>query len=612
MTGTATDDTRTGTRPAGEDERPADLAIVGGTVLDGLGGPRVQAHVGVTDGRVSHLGPQPVPVGAATRVVDATGRWVTPGFIDVHTHYDAEVLVAPSLSESLRHGVTTVLVGNCSLSAVYSDPVDVADLFSRVEALPRQAVIDAVTSRRTWSTPAEWTAAVDALPLGPNVASLLGHSDLRAATMGLGRSTERGQRPTRAETAHMEAELEKALDAGFLGLSTMTNPWDKLDGDRYRSRSLPSTYASWREFRRFNRILRRRDAVLQSIPNLNTRYDMAFFLAGSTGWGRRPLRTSLLAAADPKSAPRINRIFGPLARLANGPGRGAFRWQHLPTTFQVYSDGIDLVVFEEFGSGRAALHLQEGMGRSDLLDDPTYRAWFRRDFEKKFTPRVWHRDFEDAWIAACPDESVVGRSVADVAAERGVHVVDAFLDLVVEHGRELRWHTTVSNARPHVMDRLVRDPAVTIGFSDAGAHLRNMAFYNYGLRLLARVRDAERGPRPFLTLEQAVHKLTAELADFYGIDAGVLALGRRADVVVVDPAGLEGLEDYHEAHMPEFGLDRMVNRNDDAVVATVVGGRVVSEHGRTAEGLGSTWGAGRFLPGRTTVAPRPASVAAGA
>lgn len=594
---------------AAVDGSAVDLAILDGTVLDGQGSPRVRAHVGVTDGVVTHCGPERPPIGPRTRVVDAAGAWVMPGFVDVHTHYDAEVLVAPSLSESARHGVTTVVVGNCSLSTVYSSPLDVADLFSRVEALPREAVIRAVSQERDWATPAEWARSMDARPLGVNVASFLGHSDLRASVMGLGRSTDPAQRPTRGELRRMETELEAALDAGFLGISTMTNPWDKLDGDRYRSRSLPSTYASWGEFRRLHRILRRRDAILQSIPNLNTRYDMAFFLAAATGIGRKPLKTSLLAAADPKSAPMLHRLFGPMAWVANRLGRGQFRWQHLPTTFQVHSDGIDLVVFEEFGSGRAALHLQEGMGRDDLLADPTYREWFRRDFEKKFTPRVWHRDFEDAWITECPDARMVGRSIADIAAERGTHVVDTFLDLVVEHGRAMRWHTTVGNARPRVMDRLVNATGVTVGFSDAGAHLRNMAFYNFGLRLLERVRDAERGPRPFLTLEQAVHKLTGELGDFYNLDAGVLAVGRRADIAVVDPAGLEGTSDYHEADMPAFGLSRMVNRNEHAVRATVVGGRVVAEHGEPVPGVGEEWGAGRFLPASTRVAPRPVEVA---
>jgi len=219
---------------------------------------------------------------------------------------------------------------------------------------------------------------------------------------------------------------------------------------------------------------------------------------------------------------------------------------------------------------------------------------------------VWHRDFADAHITECPDASLVGRSIAAIAEDREQHVVDTFLDLVIEHGQAMRWHTTVGNHRTKTMDFLARRKGVTIGFSDSGAHLRNMAFYNFALRLLERVRDAEASSRrPFLTLEQAVWKLTGELGDFYNLDAGRLEVGARADIAVVDPSGLHGTGDYHEAYMDEFGLSRMVNRNDAAVPATIIGGRVVSEHGQIAPGLGNTWGSGRFLPAHERVAPRP-------
>ncbi|WP_410872379.1 N-acyl-D-amino-acid deacylase family protein [Nocardia sp. A7] len=574
-----------------------DVIISGGTVYDGSGGPGVVRHVGIRDGVVCALSVEPLDSSAAGEVIDATGQWVTPGFVDVHTHYDAEVLVSPGLTESVRHGVTTVMLGNCSLSTIYSTAVDIADLFSRVEALPRDHVLKAVDTAKTWSGPQEYIDSLERLPLGPNVALLVGHSDLRAHVMGLDRSTDRRQKPTDAESRAMAEALSEALDAGMLGMSTMTNPWDKLDGDRYRSRSLPSAYARWSEFRRLHKILRERGRLLQSIPNLNTKYDMVFFLGAATGLGRKSLKVSLLAAADPKASPWINRIFGPIAAMVNGPGRGQFRWQHLPTPFDVYSDGIDLVVFEEFGSGRAALHLRDELERNELLSDEAYRRWFRADFEKKFSSRVWHRDFADVQITECPDSSLVGKTVADIAKSRDIHVVDAFLDLVVEHGRALRWHTTIANYRPRTMDRLINSPGVTVGFSDAGAHLRNMAFYNFGIRLLHRVNSARGERTPFMSVEKAVHKLTGELGDFYGVDAGHLRLGGRADVVVIDPAGLDDdVTAYHEEIMPEFGgLSRMVNRNDRAVTATLIAGKIAYRHGQFASWFGVSERAGRFL-----------------
>jgi N-acyl-D-aspartate/D-glutamate deacylase len=574
-----------------------DVVVRGGLCFDGTGSPGVVRNLGIRDGVVTVATVDELPVGSDTEVIDAHGKWVMPGFVDTHTHYDAEVLVGPGLPESVRHGVTTVLMGNCSLSTVYVNALDGADLFSRVEALPRDHVLRALESMKTWTSPREYVEALDHMPLGPNVTAFIGHSDVRASVMGLGRSTEPAGRPTRSELTAIDDKVNEALDAGFLGVSTMTNPWDKMDGDRYRSRTLPSTHASWSEFRRIHRILRRRGRVLQAVPNLNTKYDVAFFALASTGLGRRPMKASVLAAADTKAERWVNRIFGPIAYAANRIGKGMFRWQHLPTTFEVHSDGIDLVVFEEFGSGRAALHLKEELGRNDLLKDEAYRRWFRQDFEKKFSPRVWHRDFDDTRITECPDESLVGRSIGDVARSRKLHPVDTFLDLVVEHGRKFRWHTMIANDREKVANRLIRTPGVTVGFSDAGAHLRNMAFYNFGICLLRRIHDNERRGTPVMPLGEVVHKLTGELGDFYGIDAGHLRVGDRADFVVIDPDGLNGdVDAYHEAAMDEFGgLSRMVNRNDDAVTATAVAGKVVFREGSFVPGYGTSVGTGRFL-----------------
>jgi len=287
---------------------------------------------------------------------------------------------------------------------------------------------------------------------------------------------------------------------------------------------------------------------------------------------------------------------GPVARLINRLG-GNFRWQHLPVPFEVYADGIDLVVFEEFGAGAAALHLRDEVERNELLRDESYRREFRKQYESKFGVRVWHRDFFDAEIVDCPDASVIGKSFGEVGRDRGgLHPVDAFLDLVLDHGRALRWHTTISNHRPDVLKKLARDSSIQMGFSDAGAHLRNMAFYNMGLRLLRHVRNAEKAGRPFMTVEQTVHRLTGELADWYRIDAGHLRIGDRADVVIVDPERLDAtLDEYAEESVDQYGgLSRMVNRNDATVSAVFVGGRVVFLDGKPTDIVGRRR-TGRYL-----------------
>lgn len=582
-----------------------DTIIANGHWFDGTGAPAAVRNIGITDGRVVAVSTGDLDAADCPQIVDAAGKWVLPGFVDIHTHYDVEVLDGPGLQESVRHGVTTVLLGSCSLSTIHVGGNDAGDLFGRVEAIPREHVLAAVDNAKNWSTADQYVTALESRPLGPNVAAFIGHSDMRTATMGLDRATRADVRPTPAEQRRMEDMLAEALDAGFLGMSSQQLLFDKIDGENCRSRTLPSTYAKPRELRRLKSQLRRRGRVLQSGPDITNPVNLLSQLAQSLPVLRRALKTSLLSAADIKANPFAIAALGPVARLVNRFG-GDFRWQHLPVPFEVYADGIDLVVFEEFGSGAAALHLRDEVERNALLADVDYRRRFRKDYDSRFGMRVWHRDFFDAEIVSCPDESVVGKSFGQVGVERGgLHPVDAFLDLVVEHGTKVRWRTTISNHRPEVLRKLARDDGIQMGFSDAGAHLRNMAFYNFGLRLLRHVRDAERAGTPFMTVERAVHRLTGELADWYGIDAGHLRVGDRADVVVVDPHALDDrLDAYGEAPVPQYAdLPRMVNRNDEAVTLVLVGGRTVVRDGVPTEVLGAQRTGSFLRAGRTTPAP---------
>lgn len=572
-----------------------DVAINNGLFFDGTGAPGAIRHLGIRGGKLVAISSEPLEEGAR-EVIDARGQWVMPGFIDMHTHYDAELVAAPALKESVRHGVTTVVIGSCSISMVLSAAEDCSDLFTRVESVPREHVLPLLQARKTWSTPADYAAFLDRHPLGPNICSFLGHSDLRVAVLGLERAVDASVRPSEAEFARMEQLLEQALDAGLLGLSSMTNPWDKLDGERQRSKSLPSVYASWREYVRLNRVLRRRGGIHQGAPNLVTKFNVLAFLWESMGLLRRPLKTTLITLMDVKADPWLAPVLGPLTRWLNRLTRADFRWQTLPVPFVTYADGMEFVVFEEFPSGEAALHLANQDLRSELFRDPEYRRRFRQDVDKRFGPRVWHRDFDDAWIVDCPDASLAGQSVGELARARGMHPGDLFLDLLVEHGPRLRWRTLIANHRPRVVEKLVAEPSTLIGFADSGAHIRNMAFYNFSVRLLKLVRDAELRGTPVMPLEQAVWRLTGELGAWFGIDAGTLALDRRADVVIVDPQRLDAsLEAYHEADMEGFdGLQRMVNRGD-AVQATLINGQIAYRNGEFADDLGQARGYGQFL-----------------
>jgi N-acyl-D-aspartate/D-glutamate deacylase len=563
-------------------------AIRGGWVVDGTGAPGRFGDVLLDQDRVVHIGAP--GEGTADVTVDARGCWVTPGFVDNHTHYDAELEVAPGLSESVRHGVTSVTIGSCGLGMALGDPTELADMFCRVEGIPRSVVRPLLERVKDWNSPAGYLEHLDRLPLGPHVSVLLGHSTIRAAVMGLERSLH--QRSTRTDRERMGALLTEALDAGYLGLSVNTLKWDKMDGERFRSLPTPSTFANWSEFRFLNRILRRRGRLLQGVPNVSTKLNVLLFVLESAGLWRPRLKTALISMIDAKASPRALGLVGLLARFANRWLRADLRFQSLPTVFDFWVDGMDVPVFEEFGAGTEALHLQDPNARARLLRDPDYRRRFRRQWTSRLYGRAYHRDLNEARIVDCPVPAYVGRTFGQVARELGRDPVEVFLDLLAEYGARLRWYTVLGNHRPSWLAWIVRHPAAQMGFSDAGAHLRNMAHYNFPLRLLRWVRDGE-GP---LSVEAAVRRCTSEIADWMGIDAGRLVAGARADAVVLDPSGLDDVDDVEEAEMEGFrGLRRLVRRNPQAVRAVFVNGRRAVENGVPRPELGREPGFGRLL-----------------
>ncbi|BEH15565.1 N-acyl-D-amino-acid deacylase family protein [Marinobacter shengliensis] len=575
-----------------------DFIIEGGRYFDGTGAPSSIRTLAIKDGRVAKVTDEAIDHAEADRVIDASGKWVTPGFLDTHTHYDAELLVSPSLSESVRHGVTTVLVGSCSLSMICSEYEDASDIFTRVETVPRERVLPILKEHKTWSTPKQWVEHVKQVPLGPNVISFLGHSDLRVGVMGLSRATDLAIQPTEDEMQTMERLLKEALDEGFLGLSTMCLKWDKVDGDREWSKSLPSTYAKWKEVARLNRLVRQYNRVHQGAPNAATPLQILQYVRECLGWLRRPLKTTLISQMDLKGSAYLTNLTR-LTSVFTNALRGDFRWQVLPTPFTVYADGIDVVFFEEFGAGEMALDLKDAVERNELLKDEAYRRKFRKFYGEKLSPRVWQRDFGDAMIIDCPDQSLIGKNFEEVAKARGVHVVDLFLDLVVEFGKKIRWYTTVGNHRKQVLKRIVKDPRSLITFSDAGAHIRNMAFYNLPLRMLKLVHESIDEGDPIMTMEQAVHRLTGDQADWFGIDAGKIREGDRADVVVLDPSGFnQNLEQVHWGDMENFDLQRLVNRNPGIVKTVLINGKLAVDDEQLAPALGREMGYGRFIPAR--------------
>ncbi|WP_283786064.1 N-acyl-D-amino-acid deacylase family protein [Bermanella sp. WJH001] len=572
-----------------------DTIINDGRYFDGTGAPSSIQNVAIKDGRIALVTPNEIEDVDCQHIINAHGKWVTPGFLDTHTHYDSELIVSPSLSESVRHGVTTVLVGSCSLSMICSETEDASDIFTRVETVPREKVLPILQKNKTWNTPKQWVEFIKTLPLGPNVISFLGHSDLRTGVMGLSRATDRNIKPTETEMQKMESLLKEALDEGFLGLSTMCLKWDKIDGDREWSKSLPSTYAHWKEVSRLNDLLRQYDRVHQGAPNAAQVLQINQYMRECMGIFKKKLKTTLISRMDLKGSVYLSKITNIAAQITNF-FNGDFRWQVLPTPFTVYADGIDVVFFEEFGAGEMALDLKTEVERNSLLKDETYRRDFRKFYGEKLSPRVWQRDFGDAIILDCPDESIVGKNFDEVAKARNVHVVDLFLDLVVEYGKKLRWYTTVANHRKSVLKNMVKDKKSLITFSDAGAHIRNMAFYNLPLRMLKLVKESIDENQPVMSMEEAVWRMTGDQADWFNVDAGKIRVGDRADVVVIDPAGFhQNLEEVSWGEMENFGLQRLVNRNPGIVEHVFINGKHAVRDGELQPELGQQMGFGCFI-----------------
>ncbi len=575
-----------------------DILIRGGRVFSGYDRPSQIANVLVRQGKVAEVTQQSMTVGDDTKIVEASGKWIVPGFIDNHTHYDGEVLVAPTLSESVRHGVTTVMLGSCSLSFVYSDVQDCADMFTRVEAFPRDVLLPILQNQKTWNDVRGWLDHMKSLPVGPNYASLLGHSDIRARVMGIDRSLEPAQRPTRQEIAQMADYLEQAMDAGFLGISMQHNPWDKMDG-RHWSKLLPAAYAKFKERNALTAVARRREGHLQGVPNLVNRVNAFWYMTQSAAFfWRKPLRTSMVAMMDLKGDPYILSVLSAIATFYNRVLRADFRLQALPVPFTVMVKGMELVVFEEFPTGAMARHLAKDRPKRDaLLKDPEYRRKFKRHYANKLAPKVWQKDFGDAYVTSAPDPYWIGKSFVEIARQRNQHPVDAFLDVIVDMDTQIQWKTTIGNHDPLRYKKLYNNPNGIFGFADSGAHIDNLALYNFPIRAIKYLKDSHERNDPYMTYEKLIWRLTKENADFFNIDAGVIEPGRRADIVVIDFDNLSDL--VHDYHYAEFlgGTQRLVNRNDQAVTLVMVGGKIAWEAGDFSPSFGEE-PYGTFLPGK--------------
>ncbi len=551
-----------------------DLIIRQGRVFDGTPGPSREADVLIEGGRVLKIEANSPARGR--QEIAASGHWVMPGAIDIHTHYDAEVEVAPGLLESLQHGVTSLIFGNCSLSLALGNAEDMIDLFARVENLPRETLAKWLDGKVDWHTPGQYYEHLERLALGPNIATLMGHSNLRLAVLGKTRSLK----PTRldwGEKNALRSLAHEAMEAGYLGLSIDMLQWHRWKGFKYNGASAPSHYARMSEFRLLADVLRQHDRVLQATPDAGRRYLVPLLALLSHGLGRKPLRMSMLTSLDFTNNRKLGPMTRRLASVINDGLHGNLRFQSLSVPFELWSDGCNTPVFEEMQASACLMNADSPAQRQLLYRDSDWRRQLRREWLSRFGAS-FHKDLARMQIVGCPDAALVGQSFADVALRRGQAAVDTFIDLISEYDEHIRWHSVIANDRPAEMRRYLQHPYIQLGFSDAGAHNRNLAFQNSHLWFL---RDCLLHSDA-LPIEKAVWRITGELADWFGLDAGYLQEGRVADVLVLDPHALKtDLSGPQETTDPRFdNAMRMVTRSGKAVQQVIVGGQVVLDQGQ--------------------------------
>jgi N-acyl-D-aspartate/D-glutamate deacylase len=593
-----------------------DLLITGAQVFDGEGVPGRIEDIAIAGDRVVARGAD-LPRNAAVRCVDATGRWLLPGMLDIHTHLDLEVEVAPALDEVVRHGTTTVVVGNCSLGTCFGpqetegqEPI--VDCFTRVENIPK-AVLRKCAKAMTWDNPEDYLTHFEGLNLGPNIAAFVPHSMLRIEVMGLDASISRA--PTELELKKMEQILEGAMQLGYLGLSTDGLPFHYLSNDPHTEKRIPTQFASFKELRRLLKVVRKHDRVWQTTPIIENRLKALLYFTLTSGrlFGK-PLKTSALSAMQMTAAPNASKLFLGVAKLLNSKFfDGRLHFQALGTNFRVWSDGIVSPLFEELSSTAELISLEydDYEGRQRLMNDADWVARFRKEWRHgrtggDFASWKAKRGLPDSLVIREPEKLIFdgapcsewdGESFADVmtraqrfksgdtCAARSEDERDCFDRIALElrddadfalhmlrtYDKGFRFYADVANAENSATLEFLLHENTLPGFNDSGAHITNMAFFDSNLMSLKLAREQGEG-----VVAQVVRRLTKDPAEVFGIDAGTLEIGARADMVIINPDALDGWEpdqtrvlEYREI----FEHQQMVNRPEGIVEAVYVAGQ---------------------------------------
>ncbi len=495
----------------------ADIVIRGGSVVDGTGTPGRRADVAVTDGVISGIGNGL----AGDRILEADGQVVSPGFVDIHTHYDAQVFWDPDLTPSSYHGVTTVIAGNCgfSIAPVTGEGVG---LLARTLQHVEDMSLDTLTVGVPWDefeTFPQYLDAVARRGTALNYGCYVGHTATRMFVMGGDASYERAA--TDDEIERMQRVVAEAMDAGAMGFASSSSPTHNGDSGR----PVPSRVADLAELRALLQPLReRKRGVVALLPGGVFTNQEVFDLQTEIG---RPFTWTALLTID--GYPYHEKV---VEEHDEARARGVEVWPQVscrPLVFQMN-------LAEPFTLNmRVSFQGLMGKSRDERIAayrDPSWRAdaWEELSGERRgFLPFNW-KALSVAESVRHPE--LVDRKVLDIAEERNCTPLDVILDVSLDDDLQTRFWSVLANDDPEGIKWLLPRDGVLLGLADSGAHVSQLCDACFSTDLLGNwVRDQHVMP-----LERAIHKLTGEPAAVYGLDdRGTIEVGKRADITVFDP-----------------------------------------------------------------------------
>ncbi len=572
-----------------------DLIIRGATIVDGTGAPGRQGEVGVRGGRIVALG-DGRDRQRAHEVLDADGLVVCPGFVDPHTHYDAQLFWDPLASPSNVHGVTSLVGGNCgfSLAPLHARDADyLRRMMAKVEGMPLAALEQGVDWG--WETFADYLDRLDGR-IGVNAGFMVGHCALRRYVMG---PDAIGHEATEAQLADMIRILHASIEAGGLGFSTTLSSTHS-DGD---GQPVASRHAGRDELLALCAAVGEHEGTFLEgafeggLDQFSD--DEIELVASMAAAARRSINWNVLTV-DSSVPQRVPRQLTAADRAAERGGRVvALTMPVLVPMNMSFGSFCALWLMPGWGD---ILRLPDDEKRAALADPAVRRGMVERSHSEEAGVfrrlAAWDRYvIGDTYSAA--NAGLRGRVVADLAAERGQDAFATLVDIVTaDDFRTVLWPMPTDNDPEswHMRQEVWDDPRVMLGGSDAGAHLDRMCGSSYTTRLLA---DCLRG-RKLASLERAVQMLTQAPAELFGlVDRGTIAEGNHADLVVFDPETV-GAEDAHLVEDLPGGTARLT-AGSHGVERVYVGGVATVEAGKAT---GAT--PGRILrSGRDTRTVRP-------